>query len=90
MLKEQSGLTWNEWYKQNIYVGDGSNLVKKAAKAVAKMDDTFDAAKWYEAIHKNNLREMNKWTDEWLKTISYVEKDGVVTYTGHAYKNINN
>jgi len=87
LLKEQSGLTWNEWYKQNVYIGDGSNLVKKAA---AKTSDVFDAAKWYDTIRKNDLREMNKWTDEWLKKITYLEKDGVVTYTGHAYKNINN
>lgn len=26
ILKEQSGLTWNQWYEQNIYTGDGSNL----------------------------------------------------------------
>lgn len=26
ILKEQSGLTWNQWYEQNIYAGDGSNL----------------------------------------------------------------
>ena len=25
-LKDQSGLTWNEWYEKNIYNGDGSNL----------------------------------------------------------------
>lgn len=90
LLKEQSGLTWNEWYKQNIYAGDGSNLAKKAAKATTKLDDTFDAAKWYDTIRKNDLREMNKWTDEWVKRITPLEKDGVVTYTGHAYQNINN
>ncbi len=28
-LKEQSGLTWNKWYEQNIYNGDGSNLGSK-------------------------------------------------------------
>lgn len=28
VLKDQSGLTWNEWYEKNIYNGDGSNLGK--------------------------------------------------------------
>lgn len=29
-LKDESGLTWNQWYEKNIYAGDGSNLGKKA------------------------------------------------------------
>ena len=178
LLKDQSGLTWNKWYEQNIYEGDGSNLGSKktskqvvkvfnsvqekylspygfsptnmpkdfndwsykisyaqaseilksmgtswsdphpyqqlmkyynanltsanfvtqttkvtktaaASKAATKTSDVFDAAKWYDSVRKNNLREMNKWTDEWLKTISSTERAGVVTYTGSAYTNMN-
>lgn len=29
-LKDESGLTLNQWYEKNIYAGDGSNLGKKA------------------------------------------------------------
>lgn len=36
LLKEQSGLTWNKWYEQNIYAGDGSNLGGKKAATIAK------------------------------------------------------
>ena len=28
-LKNESGLTWNQWYEKNIYNGDGSNLSGK-------------------------------------------------------------
>ena len=58
--------------------------------ATSKVDDAFDAAKWYDAVRKNNLREMNKWTDEWLKTVSSTEKAGVVKYTSNAYHDMNN
>lgn len=33
-LKDESGLTWNQWYEKNIYAGDGSNLGKKAKAKV--------------------------------------------------------
>jgi len=176
LLKEQSGLTWNDWYKQNIYVGDGSNLggaktkvvqafsdaqnkylspygfspdnmpknfddwshkishsqaseilksmgtdwgdphpyqqlmkyynanltsanltsqtikVTKAA-TVAKVgksaDTTFDAIRWYESVKSNDLREMEKWADDWLKKINSTEKAGVVKYTSNAYEDMN-
>ena len=181
LLKEQSGLTWNDWYNKNIYAGNGAapatqtakafsavqdkylspygftpnnmpvnfddwshkisheqaseilksmgtswsdphpyqqlmkyynanltnaNFVdqvvdttkvaakvttatKKTAAIANKVDDAFDATTWANSISKNNLREMNKWTDDWLKTISSAEKDGVVGYTGSAYQSMN-
>lgn len=42
LLKEQSGLTWQEWYKQNVFVGDESKLIKKSKKVVEAVDDKFD------------------------------------------------
>jgi hypothetical protein len=174
LLKEQSGLTWNKWYEQNVYAGDGSNLggaktqtVKafndaqnkylspygftpdnmptkfddwsykishsqateilksmgtdwgdphpyqqlmkyynanltsanltsqtvKVTKATAKVgksaDATFDAAKWYESVKKNDLTEMEKWTDDWLKGITSEQREAVRIYTGSAYDNMN-
>ena len=177
LLKEQSGLTWNEWYNKNIYAGNGSapatktvkafsatqdkylspygfspdNMPKNfddwshkisheqageilksmgtswsdphpyqqlmkyynanltssnfvdqaintattakkattAAKAASKVDDAFDAATWADSVRKNNLREMDNWTNDWLKTITSEEKSGVRTYTGSAYTNMN-
>lgn len=178
LLKEQSGLTWNDWYNKNIYAGGtpktttvkafsstqnkylspygfspdnmpknfddwshkisheqageilksmgtswadphpyqqlmkyynanltNANFVdqivdttkvatkaataKKATTAVKKVDDAFDAVVWKESVRKNNLREMDKWTDDWLKTITSTEKSGVRTYTGSAYTDMN-
>jgi hypothetical protein len=57
--------------------------------AVTKTDDVFDAAKWYDSIRKNDLSMMDKWTQDWLKTISPKERDGIVTYTSNAFENMN-
>lgn len=179
LLKEQSGLTWNDWYNKNVYAGAtpktttvkafssaqnkylspygfspdnmptnfddwshkisheqaseilksmgtswgdphpyqqlmkyyNANLVssnfvdqiidvskvatktaaatKKAAAVASKVDDVFDAAKWTESVRKNNVREMDKWTDDWLRTITSTEKAGVVKYTSNAYYDMN-
>lgn len=62
---------------------------KKATTVISKVDDAFDAAKWRESIKWNDLDEMNRWTNDWVKTITSVEKSGVRTYTGSAYTNMN-
>lgn len=66
-----------------------ATTAKKTATVVSKVDDAFDAATWAESVRKNNLREMEKWTDDWLQTITATEKSGVRTYTGNAYHDMN-
>ncbi len=41
ILKEQSGLTWNKWYEQNIYSGDGSNLGGKTIKVFNEAQEKY-------------------------------------------------
>lgn len=43
LLKEQSGLTWNEWYTKYVYSGDGSNIggKTKVVKAFTDVQDKF-------------------------------------------------
>ena len=82
-----------KYYNANLTSAKLTTQTVKATKTAAKIskstDATFDTAKWYESIKKNDLLEMNKWTDEWLKQISYEEKSGVITYTGFAYSDMN-
>lgn len=40
-LKDESGLTWNKWYEQNIYNGDGSNLSGKKVLAFSKDQEKY-------------------------------------------------
>ena len=65
------------------------NVAKSVASATKKVDGAFDAAAWYDSIHKNDMRLMNQWTDDWLKTISSTERSGVYTYTSNAYTDMN-
>lgn len=104
-LKNKSGLTWPEWYKQNIYDGDISKLstVKKVAKKeinnAHKNDkvikgaidnlDGFNSKAWMDSLHKNNLSKMDNWMEDWLADISLSEKRAVQTYTGNAYWDMN-
>lgn len=65
-------------------------VAKTTAKKVAsKTDDAFDMIKWSDSLSKNNLNEMNKWTDDWLKVISKTEINGVTKYTSSAYEDMN-
>lgn len=60
-----------------------------ASNAASKVDNAFDAAAWKESVRKNNLSEMGNWTDDWLSKITATEKNGVRTYTGNAYSDMN-
>lgn len=40
-LKEQSGLTWNKWYEQNIYDGDGISTAKVTTKATDSLHEAL-------------------------------------------------
>lgn len=89
LLKEQSGLTWNSWYEKNIYVGDGSNLGKKKVAKAKQVSDFFNKQEWLDLLNQNDLNEMENWCDDWLKVVTKKEKNGVVTYTGSAYRDMN-
>lgn len=86
VLKEASGLTWNKWYEKNVYVGDGSNLTKKKKQALT---DKFVRDEWLKSLNDNDLRKMDKWTDDWVQLITSEERYGVEVYTGSAYRDMN-
>ena len=84
-----ANLTSSNFVSQTVTTTKAATAAKTATKVATKVDDAFDAAKWYDAVRKNDIREMEKWTDDWLKTISSSEKEGVRIYTGSAYGNMN-
>ena len=92
-----ANLTTSNFVSQTVKASKAaakSAAVTKAATTTTKVasvsDETFSAAKWYDSVRKNDLREMEKWTNNWLSTITSTEKAGVRTYTGSAYENMNN
>ncbi len=80
-IKNASGKTWDEWYGENIYYGDPSDIGKKKT--------VFNKNAWVESLKNNLMSEMDNWTDDFVKIISSAEKDGINRYTGSAYRNIN-
>ena len=63
LLKDQSGLTWNKWYEQNIYEGDGSNLVSKkkgAAQAFSSVQQKYLSP--YGFSPTNMPKDFNDWS----------------------------
>lgn len=84
-----TNLTSGNFVDQTINTVATTKKATTAAKVATKVDDAFDAAKWTNSVQSNNLNTMNKWTDDWLKTISSTEKSGVRTYTGSAYTDMN-
>lgn len=84
-----ANLTSSNFTSQVVTTTKATTAAKTATSVATKADDAFDAAKWYDSVRKNNLREMDKWTDDWLKSISSTEKSGVVKYTSNAYHDMN-
>lgn len=45
VLKEQSGLTWKQWYEQNVYSGGAAQSTKVVQSTTQSLDDALAAAK---------------------------------------------
>ena len=41
LLKEKSGLTWNDWYNKNIYSGNGQAPATQTVKAFSSVQDKY-------------------------------------------------
>lgn len=79
LLKNQSGLTWNQWYEQNIYAGDGSNLG-------GKKQPVFSAAqKKYLEPYGFSPTNMPKNFDDWSHKISYDQAAEILKSMGTSW-----
>lgn len=94
------GFNVEDFFDDNEYFDPDTFMFKEALnKVLGKssannftnnvINDAFDAAQWTDAVRKNDLRAMDKWTNDWLKTITSSEKAGVVKYTSNAYDDMN-
>lgn len=80
-IKNASGKTWDEWYGENIYYGDASDIGRKKS--------VFDKNIWIDKLKKNIVSKMDDWTDDFVKAISAAERNGIYKYTGKAYDSMN-
>ena len=80
VLKDQSGLTWNEWYEKNIYNGDGSNLGGKK-----KIQAFSDAQEKYLKPYGFTKDKMPYDFDDWSHKVSYEQASEILKSMGTSW-----
>lgn len=79
-LKDSSGLTWNQWYEQNIYKGDGSNL--GGSKKVMAFSSVQDK---YLSPYGFSPSNMPKNFDDWSHKISHSQASEILQSMGTSW-----
>lgn len=79
-LKDQSGLTWNEWYEKNIYNGDCSNLGGKK-----KIQAFSDAQEKYLKPYGFTKDKMPYDFDDWSHKVSYEQASEILKSMGTSW-----
>lgn len=79
-LKDSSGLTWNQWYEQNVYAGDGSNL--GGSKKVMAFSGVQDK---YLAPYGFSPSNMPKNFDDWSHKISHSQASEILQSMGTSW-----
>lgn len=79
-LKDQSGLTWNEWYEKNIYNGDGSNLGGKK-----KIQAFSDVQEKYLKPYGFTKDKMPYDFDDWSHKVSYEQASEILKSMGTSW-----
>lgn len=76
-FKNESGLTWNQWYEKNIYNGDGSNLGGKK-----KIQAFSDIQEKYLKPYGFTKDKMPYDFDDWSHKISYEQASEILKSMG--------
>lgn len=79
-LKDQSGLTWNEWYEKNIYNGDGSNLSSKK-----KIQAFSDVQEKYLKPYGFTKDKMPYDFDDWSHKVSHEQASEILKSMGTSW-----
>lgn len=80
---------YNQYLTDKNFVMKTATATKKVTSTVKTVNTQFDSAAWRQTIRNNNLRKMESWCEDWLRTISSAERNGVEVYTGSAYISMN-
>lgn len=83
-LKEQSGLTWQEWYEANIKVGSATTKAKVQAATGLP-----DVSSWIAGVKKNTEERILASEARSFAAMTDTQSKGIRTYTGSAYKEMN-
>lgn len=91
-LKEQSGLSWQQWYEQNIYSGKVSaTQVAKAATGGTPMPTKGGTAydKWIKSMQSQTENSMLSTESKQFAKMTKSQIDGIKTYSGSSYTQMN-
>ena len=96
-LKGSSGLTWQQWYEKNIYVGGKKVSASQAAKAAstkaAQVEQqggvVFDKAKWQSMFDSQTTRGMLNSEKEAFGKMTEAQREAIETYSGPSYVKMN-
>lgn len=78
LLKEQSGLTWNDWYTKNVYAGSGMTTTQ-TVKAFSSVQDK------YLSPYGFSPDNMPKNFDDWSHKISYSQAEEILKSMGTSW-----
>lgn len=79
LLKEQSGLTWNEWYNKNIYAGNNSAPATKTVKAFSATQNK------YLSPYGFSPDNMPKNFDDWSHKVSHEQASEILKSMGTSW-----
>lgn len=90
-LKEQSGLTWQKWYEQNIYIGNkGPDSQVSSKDVLARQGNVvFDKAKWQSMFDSQTTRAMLSSENKAFGKMTDAHKQAIKTYSGSSYTKMN-
>lgn len=95
-LKDSSGMTWQQWYEQNIYKPKGGAAKSSAPKPSQVVPPTptgsagpFDRDRWLSQARSQREHEMLATEAQAFAKMTDKQSAGIKTYTGSSYTKIN-
>ena len=91
-LKDQSGLTWQQWYEQNIYAPKSGSAKYKAAATANKSSASskrWSFSDWKKKIAGQTESRMLATEAENFARMTDEQSSGIRRYTGSAYREMN-
>lgn len=93
-LKEKSGLTWQQWYEQNIYSGSKKVSASGAAKAATsgtpmptKSGTAYDT--WIKSMRGQTESSMLSTEASQFAKMTESQVNGIIKYSGSSYEEMN-
>ena len=94
-LKDQSGLTWQQWYEQNIYSGKAAAIAQPVqatgsiTSKTSPLEAVFDKDSWMAKIRGQTESSMLASEATSFAKMTSAQVNGIKKYTGNSYVQMN-